>query len=82
MSNESFEISTFSIRSSCILALFLIQEFLSLEPIGLSHFKRVFGTNRPTTFQACYEIISNILRTLAIVIYDLITLSVSKNIWY
>jgi len=41
MSNESFEISTFSIRSFCILTHFLIQEFLFLEPIGLPRFKRV-----------------------------------------
>jgi len=50
--------STFSIRSSCILAPFLIQEFLSLELIGLPRFKRVFGTNKPTMLYACYEIIS------------------------
>ena len=65
-SNESFEIFTFLIRSSCILAPFLIQEFLSLKPIGLPCFKHVFGTNRPTTLQACYELISNIFGALAI----------------
>ena len=37
-----FGISTFSIRLFCILAPFLIQEFLSLEPIG-----------RSTTLQTC-----------------------------
>jgi len=41
MSNESFGIFTFSIRSSCILAPFLIQEFF------------IFGTNRSTTLQTC-----------------------------
>jgi len=49
-------------------------------PISLSCFKRVFGTNMPTTLYACYEIISNILGALAVGIYDLITLSVNKNI--
>jgi len=81
MSNESFGIFTFSSRSSCILAPFLIQEFLSLEPIGLLRFKCVFGINKPTMLQACYEIISNILGALAVGIYNLITLSVNKNIW-
>jgi len=81
MSNESFEIFTFSTRSSCILIAFLIQEFLSLEPIILPRFKHVFGTNKSTTFKVCYELISNILGTLAFGIYDLITLSIIKNIW-
>jgi len=44
-----FGISTFSIRLSCILAPFLIQEFLSMEPIGLPRFKRVFGTNHSSS---------------------------------
>jgi len=64
MSNESFGISTFSIKSSCILASFLIQEFLSLEPISLPHFKCVFGTNKPTMLQACYELVSIIFEAL------------------
>ena len=81
MSNESFEISTFSIRWSSSLAYFLNREFLSLEPIGLSRFKRVFETIRPTTLQACYELISNIFGALAVDIYDLVTFYVSKNIW-
>jgi len=80
MLNESFGIFKFSSRSSCILAPFLIQEFLSLEPIGLPRFKRVFGTNRPTTLQACYEIISNILKALAVGIYDLISFSLFVSI--
>jgi len=80
MLNESFGIFTFSSRSSCIYAHFLIQEFLSLEPIGLPRFKPVFGINKPTMLQTCYEIISNILRALAVGIYNLITLSANKNI--
>jgi len=66
MSNESFGIFTFSIRLSCILAPFLIQQFLSLELMGL--FKRVFGTNGPTTLQASNELISIIFGALAAVI--------------
>jgi len=56
---------------------------LEFQPfrLGLPRFKRVFGTNKPTMLQACYEIISNILRALAVGIYNLITLSVNKNIW-
>jgi len=42
-----------------------MQEFLSLETIGLPCFKRVFGTNKPTTLQACYELISIIFGALA-----------------
>jgi len=47
MSKESFGISTFSIRSFCILTHFLIQEF--------------FGTNRSTTLQTCPHEFFNLL---------------------
>ena len=69
MSNESFGISTFSIRSSSILSYFLNWKFLSLEPIGLTCFKPVFGTNRPTMLQECYELILNIIGALVADIY-------------
>jgi len=82
MSNEYFGISTFSIRSSNILAYFLIREFLSLEPICLPCFKLVFGTNKSTMLQTCNELMSNPFGALATAIYDLIILFFfSKNIW-
>ena len=74
MPNKSFEISTFSIRSSCILVHFLIRKFLSLEPIGVPRFKRVFGTIRLTMLQACYELISILFGALTIDINDLIAI--------